>query len=131
MRPYARWLFGIAAVSNLTVAWALLFVSTAATFIGLAPVKGSHAVLLNFAASMIGLFGYGYLRIAMDPLRFRPLIHVSAIGKLLAVASAVGPWVDGEIPARLPSILAPDVIFALLFFDYLRRSIQADAAAGQ
>ena len=87
MKPYASWLFGIAAALNFLVAAGLLvFRPQLALLLGLDPIVGTNLVLVNLAGTMIGLFGYGYFRIAWDPARFRPLIQYSAIGKLLAVA---------------------------------------------
>jgi len=123
MNIYARWLFGIAAVFNILVAAALLFAQPwLAPRLGLDPISGTNLVLVNFAGTMIGLFGYGYFRIARDPARFRPLIHYSAIGKLLAVGAAVWPWLAGAIGATIPLIMSGDIVLALLFFDYLCRT---------
>jgi hypothetical protein len=123
MKPYARWLFGIAAALNFLVAVGLLFLRPwLAPLLGLDPITGTNLVLVNFAGTMIGLFGYGYLRIARDPARFRPFIHYSAIGKLLAVAGAAWPWLSGAIPSTIPLAMSGDVVFALLFIDYLRRT---------
>ncbi len=122
---YARWLFGISAATNLAVSGALLVFGTfVARRLALDPIVGTNVVLFNFAGVIIGLFGYIYVRVAMEPIRFRPLIHVTAIGKLLAFASAAVPWLTGIIPSRLPMLLSADVIFAILFFDYLRRTRQ-------
>lgn len=123
MTGYARWLFGVSAATNLAVSGALLFfASFVARRLALDPIVGTNVVLFNFAAMMIGLFGYAYVRVALDPDRFRPLIHVTAIGKLLAFVSAALPWLTGIISSRLPVLLSADVVFALLFFDYLRRT---------
>src|SRR5471030_2950944 len=120
MNHYARWLFGIAAALNLFVAVGLLFLRPwLAPLLGLNPITGTNLVLVNFAGTMIGLFGYGYLRIARDPARFRPLIHYSAIGKLLAVAGAVWPWLSGVIPSMIPLVMSGDIVLAVLFIDYL------------
>ncbi len=123
MKTYARWLFGFSTALNVAVGLAILFLRPLiAGALGLSPIAGTNLVLVNFAGAMIVLFGYGYLRIAMDPVYFRPLIHVQAIGKLLAFVCAAVPWLMGAIPARLPLLLLGDVVLALLFLDYLRRS---------
>jgi len=125
---YASWLFGISAATNLAVSGALLFLGTfVARHLAFDPIVGTNVVLFTFAGAMIGLFGYAYVRIAIDPVRFRPLIHVTAIGKLLAFASAALPWLAGIVSLRLPMFLSADVVFAILFFDYLRRTKQPSA----
>lgn len=126
MNRYARWLFGISAATNLAVSVALLlFGSFVARRLALDPIVGTNVVLFNFAGATIGLFGYVYVRVAMDPIRFRPLIHVTAVGKVLAFTSAALPWLTGIVSSRLPMLLSADVIFAILFFDYLRRTREA------
>lgn len=123
MKTYARWLFGFSAALNTVVGLAFLFLRPLiAGPLGLAPIVGTNLVLVNFAGLVIILFGYGYLRIAMDPLYFRPLIHVEAIGKIMAFVAAAVPWLMGAIPLRLPALLFADIVLALLFLDYLRRS---------
>ena len=123
MRRYARWLFGISATTNLAVSCALLiFGSFVARRLALDPIVGTNVVLFNFAGAMIGLFGYAYVRVAIDPVRFRPLIHLTAIGKLLAFTSAAMPWLAGITSSRLPALLFADVVFGVLFIDYLRRT---------
>jgi hypothetical protein len=123
MSIYVRALFGFAGTLNLLVGLALLlWPAGAMAFAGIGPLAASAMPLIYFAGTMIALFGYSYFLIAADPVRFRPLIHIGALGKLLAVASAGLPWIMGQTGPRLASVLAPDVIFALLFLDYLRRT---------
>ena len=123
MTRYASWLFGISAATNLAVSAALLAFGTfVAQRLALDPIVGTNVVLFNFAGATIGLFGYAYIRIALDPVRFRSLIHVTAIGKLLAFLSAALPWLAGVVSSRLSMLLSADVVFAILFFDYLRRT---------
>jgi hypothetical protein len=79
-------------------------------------------VLVDLAAVLIAAFGYGYARIAADPVRFRPLIAIGAWGKLAAVATVlVGAL---SVPHLWPlfALVSGDVVFALLFYDYLRRT---------
>lgn len=94
MKTYERWLFGISAVFNLCVAAALLFLRTwIGPLLKLDPITGTNFVLIDFTGAMIALFGYGYIRIALDPVRFRPLIPIFTAGKLLALACAILPWI--------------------------------------
>ena len=73
----------------------------------------------------IGTFGYAYARIAQNPRRYRPFIELGAIGKLLAVVAVTGPWLAGEVGWQLPLVVSGDVVFALLFIDFLRRTRSA------
>src|SRR5262245_44493920 len=100
MTAHARWLFGSAAALNLAVAISLIFLrSVISPLLGLEPVSGTGLVLLYLTAGFIGLFGYAYARVAINPVVNRPLIVLGAIGKLAAVASVVIAWAQGAAPA--------------------------------
>jgi hypothetical protein len=119
----ARWLFGTAAVFNLTVAAALLLLRPwVAPLLKLDPIGGSNVVTHNLTACFVGLFGYAFALAAFDPVRFRPIIPLGAIGKLLAVPCVVGPWLMGIIPAILPVLVMADLIYAILFIAFLHYS---------
>lgn len=120
---YAFWLFGSAALFNFAVAAALLFgrAQMAAMF-ALDPVTGTHVVTANLAGALVGLFGYAYLRVALDPLRYRVYAELGAIGKLLAVLAAGIPWLQGSIDGQLPMLASGDLVYALLFIHWLRRT---------
>jgi hypothetical protein len=120
---YAGMLFGTAAFANFAVAFAVLFLRpTWAPLVGLDPITGTNLVFMYLAAFMIATFGYAYARIAQDPRRFRPFIELGAIGKLLAVAATTGPWLAGQIGWQIPFVVGGDLVFALLFIDFLRRT---------
>ena len=123
MDGYARWLFGIAAAANVSVGLSLLFLRRqVAPLLQLDPLAGTNLVFFYLAGTLIVTFGYAYLRIALDPHRWRPVISLGVIGKLLAVGSASWAWLAGDVGGRLPLLLSGDVVFALLFVDYLRRT---------
>ena len=120
---YASMLFGIAAFFNFAVAAALLFLRpTFGPLVSLDPVAGTNLVFVYMVAFLIGTFGYAYARIAQDPRRYRPFIELGAIGKLLAVAAVTEPWLAGEVGWQLPLVVSGDLVFALLFIDFLRRT---------
>jgi hypothetical protein len=124
MRTYARWLFGTAAVFNLLVAFNLVFLRywVQTPLLPLDPIAGTNLVLANLAGLLVASFGYAYARVAGDPVTFRPYIHLGAVGKLLAVACTVWPWWIGAVPWTMLAPVGPDLIYALLFLDFLRRT---------
>jgi hypothetical protein len=119
----ARWLFGTAAVFNLAVAGGLLLLRPwVAPLLKLDPMEGSNVITHNLTACFVGLFGYAFALAALDPLKYRAIIWLGAIGKLLAVVCVAGPWLMGLIPATLPAFIMADLIYALLFIAFLRHS---------
>jgi hypothetical protein len=123
MDAYARKLFGTAAFFNFLVALGLLFLRPLlAPLIPFDPVAGTNRVLLYMTAFLVATFGYAYLRIAQDPSRYRSFVELGAIGKLLAVAAATLPWLTGDVGWQLPAFVSADLVFAVLFVDYLRRT---------
>ena len=123
MSAYARWLFGSAAAANLIVAaWLALAQGLFVAVLRIDPITGSNVVIADLAAVLIAAFGYGYLRIALDPVRFRPLIHVGAVGKLAAVATVFAGVMFIPHVWPLALLVSGDAVFAGLFLDYLRRT---------
>jgi hypothetical protein len=124
MRVYARWLFGTAAFFNLLVGFNLAFLRywVETPLLHLDPIAGTNLVLCNLAGALIGSFGYAYARVAADPVKYRPYIHLGVIGKLLAVAGVVWPWMIGAVSWKLPALVGIDLIYAILFLDFLRRT---------
>ncbi len=122
-QAYAGWLFGSAGALNIVVAAGLVFLRPwLGPVLGLDPIAGTNLTLLYLTAGFIALFGYAYARAALDPVGNRPVIALSVIGKLLAVVSIVGTWIAGAAPGRLAALSGADLIYALLFFDFLRRT---------
>ena len=116
-------MFGIAAAANALVAAAMSvgqpwFVDV----LGLDPITGTNVVLVDLAAVLIAGFGYGYARIALDPVRYRPLIAVGALGKTAAVATVFAGALTTTHLWRLTGLIGGDLVFAALFWDYLRRT---------
>jgi hypothetical protein len=123
MRAYARWLFGLAAAFNLLVGLLLLFLRPfLAGLVHLSPLVGTNIVTANLTGMFVALFGCAFAMVALDPAEYRPFITLGAIGKLLAVVCVFIPWFMGVIPAVLPSLVAGDFVFAILFLDFLRRT---------
>jgi len=120
---HARWLFGIAAAFNFAVAASVLFLRP---WIGplfqLDPATGTNLVNINIAGVLIAAFGWAYVCVARDPVRYRPYISFGIIGKLGVAIAALAPWLTGAIGWRVPALAAADLVFAALFADFLRRT---------
>jgi hypothetical protein len=115
MTRYARWLFGVAAAGNLLVAAAMsLGQRWFVAVLGLDPIAGANVVLADLAAVLIAGFGYGYARIALDPVRNRPLIGVGALGKAAAVATVLAGALMIPHLWRFTTLIGGDFVFAAL-----------------
>jgi hypothetical protein len=126
MKTYARVLFGTAALFNLLVGLNLVLLRywIHPPGLHLDPIGGTNLVFANLAGLLVISFGYAYARVAGDPVKFRPYIHLGAIGKLLAVAGVAWPWWIGAVPGNMLATVSIDLIYAVLFLDYLRRTQQ-------
>ncbi len=121
-RAQIRWLFGAAAVFNASVGLGLLFLRPQVSgVLRLDPISGTNLVLLYLTAGFILLFGCAFVMVAVDPVRYRPFIPLSILGKLAAFASVFGAWLAGQAPASLPALASGDLVFAILFLLVLRR----------
>ncbi|HVN01390.1 MAG TPA: hypothetical protein VMT68_14365 [Caulobacteraceae bacterium] len=122
MRLYARWLFGLAAGANLAVAAAMsLGQGWFQSSLGLDPIGGTNAVLVDLAAELIAMFGVGYAWIALDP-RQRALVWLGAGGKAAAVALVLVGALANPHLWRFFELISGDLAFAALFLDFLRRT---------
>jgi len=124
MRAYGRWLFGTAVVFNIAVALDLLLLRYwfPSPLLPLDPIGGTNLVLADFTGLLVGMFGIVYAAIAVDPVKFRLYIPLGIAGKLLAVVSTVVPWLMGAVRWKIPALTGIDLIYAALFFDFLRRT---------
>lgn len=120
---YTRLLFSVAALFNLAVALGLLTASAQiGALLNLGPATAGSVVLSNLSGAFVGLFAYAYARVAMDPQRYRVYVELGAIGKMLVLPAAGIPWAMGYIGWELPLLACGDLFFALLFWDWLRRT---------
>jgi hypothetical protein len=91
------------------------------------PVPAVYSTLL---ALFIILFGGAYAWLALQPTIDRPMVAFSAIGKAAAFFTLFGFWLAGEAPARSVLAILGDLIFAGLFFWWLRATRQIGKPAG-
>jgi hypothetical protein len=123
MAPNAhRNLFISAAWFNILAGLPLLVATgTVAGLMGL-QVNPTAALFIHLTAGIIVVFGGVYWMIARDPERFRPYIPLGIILKAFVVVVVYGHWLSGSISWPLPALAACDLIYALLFWRYYRRS---------
>lgn len=122
MLTHARWLMGTAALFNWTVVLGfLLFNGLLTRLLGLDPASGTNLAMRDLALVLIATFGAAYLYAALDPQRGRPYIALGALGKALVALAMFAHWALGHIDWRLPALVTGDVVYSLLFVQFLRR----------
>lgn len=114
-----RTLFTVAALFNFVVA-ALLVLGNATTWqlFGMAPPN--ETLFVQLFAVFVALFGGVYAWIAIAPEGKRPLIQLSAFGKLTIFATVVIEAIAGNAPVMMVGPAAGDLVFAILFLRALR-----------
>ncbi|MGE8154170.1 MULTISPECIES: hypothetical protein [Pseudomonas] len=122
MLIHARWLFGLAALFNFSVAFGLLLLDTwLGPLLQLNEATGSNLALRDLGLMLIASFGFAYLCTAYSPGRFRPYVGLGAGAKILVVVAIFGHWLAGNIGWQLPALALGDVLFAWLFLSFLRQ----------
>jgi hypothetical protein len=98
-----------------------LIVATApfAAILGL-ELNATASLFIHLTAMVIVVFGGAYALIARDPVRYRVYIPLGIVLKLCVVTIVCGAWLSGDISWPLPALAAGDIIFAALFWRYLR-----------
>jgi hypothetical protein len=87
--------------------------------LGITPMPESPLYFHLFLAA-VALFGYAYWRVSRD-LTQRALAEVGAIGKLLVFGIVFAYWVAGVASWHLLALGSVDLVYAILFVDFLRR----------
>lgn len=120
MNAHARILFSIAGYFNLIVGLIFLFaMPQLALMIGMNPIPKDY-LLIHFGSVLVIAFGVGYLKVAADPVVNRPIIQLGIVGKSGVVLAGVVDWLLGNTNAAFPLLLSADVVFVVLFSNYLR-----------
>ncbi len=117
---YASRVFGAAGVFNVAVGGAGLVAPTAVA--GLLGIDvPENQLFLTLALWLVLVMGMGYCLTARRPERNRDLMIVGAVGKLFVLPVMLAEWRRGHV--GVPGVMAGggDFVFALLFFDVLRR----------
>lgn len=116
----ANSLFLTAAIFNWLVGSLLLFAyPLVSRMLGF---EGPPDVFFHIVAGIVVLFGFAYWLIWRDPVRFRPFVHFGAVAKLVFVLAIYAHWAMGSASGMLALLVSADLIFAVLFFNYLRRT---------
>ena len=115
---YEHALFVTAACFNLVVG--LLVLCGYPLAARLLELTDSPTVWLHLVAATVVIFGVAYWLVAKQPQRYRPFVGLGAAGKLTFAAISYYHWFAGDASARMAMLVTIDVVFAVLFLQYLR-----------
>jgi hypothetical protein len=120
-RRYAARVFGAAAVLNIALGTsAFLAPGPTARLMGIALPES--LLFMDLAMWLVLVLGIGYALTALNPERNRDLMLIGGVGKLLVLPLTLAAWRRGEIGVSGVGGGAVDLVFALLFFDVMRRT---------
>jgi len=116
----ARPLFTVAAIFNVLVSLGILLgYGVVAPWLGAPP---QPTVWIHIIALVVLVFGYAYWRVATDPARFREYVVLGIAGKLSFVVAIYAHFLSGSATAALAALVSADLLFAVLFWAYLKRT---------
>jgi hypothetical protein len=120
---YYRWLFLTAAIWNLLSAGAVLFLLEDTRFRQEMGFPGpADAISLQLLAACLLVFGLGYYWVGGDLSGNRDLVKLGVIGKPLVFVVFLGHALVKEIPMLLVAPSVADLLFGILFLEFLRRT---------
>lgn len=120
---FYRLLFLAAAAWNVLSAAAVLFLLTSLKFRREMGYPGQvDTISLQLLATCLFVFGVGYYWVSRDLARNRDLVKLGVIGKPLVFLSFLGHALSKEIPASLVAPSVVDLLFGVLFLEFLVRT---------
>src|SRR5262245_64667010 len=127
---YDRILFAVAAAWNLGAATTLIF-DPDFLLARLAVNDENARLLARSLASSVTTWGIGYALVAFDRKRFRDFAWLGAISKTIFFTIYAAAFFGGRISfvAVIPALI--DLLFAILFLEFLRRASHRATAEGE
>lgn len=119
--PLLRRALWLSAAANVGVAALLLAPQSAAGSLAGLPAATVPAIYSMLLALFVALFGGAYAVLARQAVPDRGVLSMAAIGKALAFVATFALWLAGEASGRWASLLVGDLLFAGLFFAWLRQ----------
>ena len=126
---YASRVFFTAGALNIS-AGALAFLAPRITARLLGIDRPDNPLFMDLAMWLVVVMGIGYCLVGLAPERNRDLMLIGALGKILVLPLALSAWGRGDVGSGGIGVGLIDFVFALLFFDVMRRTgIPADHPA--
>lgn len=116
-RSYRIWFF---AAAGYNLAWAIIVAIApywCLDLLGVAPLVS--VPFLQALGMMVGVYGYGYLLMARDPVRYSGFIWIGLAGKLFGITGFLFYASRGVLPWSLGATILPnDVIWIPVFVSF-------------
>jgi hypothetical protein len=117
---YYRWMFLAAAAWNAFAAGAVLFLLTNAEFRMRMEISNpTDPLILQLLASCLFLFGLGYYWVSSALSENHGIVKLGVVGKILVFILFFGHALAGTIPVGLAVPTVVDLLFAVLFLEFL------------
>jgi hypothetical protein len=121
---YYNALFIAAACWNWLAGGAILFAETPIrSWLGM-PASNDPLSAQLFAATVIA-FGIGYYLVGRETSRNRDLVKIGIVGKVLVFLLSLYHALAGDVPFAFVAAAAVDMIFAILFVEFLLHTSHA------
>ena len=122
---YDKALFIVAALFNLSTA-AILLVRPDIVLARLGITDPTAKILVRSMASSVMAWGVAYALVAVNPLRFREFVRLGVFSKTLFFVIYAVAFFSGQISLQAFAPAIFDLVLAVLFVEYLRRTGKAE-----
>lgn len=118
-RTYYEGLFKVGGLWNLLAA-AIFLVLKGPALAVLGMQEPTYTVFYDGFFVAVLLFGIGYYQVGRNLDQNRAVVLLGAIGKVAVFLLFLSGWRRGELPGVVAILGTGDLVFALLFFEFLR-----------
>ena len=118
---YAARVFATAGIFNIVLGTSA-FLAPLATIRLMGIGRPQSPLFMDLAMWLVLVLGIGYCLTALNPERNRDLMLVGGVGKILVLPLMLSAWRRGDIGLSGVVAGSVDFVFALLFFDVMRRT---------
>lgn len=117
-RTYYETLLKVGGLWNILAALAFVALrGPALDFLGMEAPR--YTAFYNGFFVAVLLFGIGYFQVGRDPSQNRAIVALGAVGKIAVFVLFLTGWRSGELPGLVALAGTVDLVFALLFFEFL------------
>jgi len=126
-KAYCKWLFIVAALWNWLASIPFFFWHDK-IYARLNLQALNYPAVLQLAMALVFVFGIGYFWVSKDISRNHDIVKLGAIAKIIAFFIFAYHYLFGSMPLVIVACGVIDLIFAILFIEFLTRNRHASRA---